>query len=243
MKMRPMWSQKEASAPVAVCSEEWLFANVRRARARADRIQERQDARAWERLRAFHIPLWLYHFVLRALWRKMPVATRMFAFRMTSTQDCTLCSHPKDHAHILKRCPYLSPPFFVIRRLWGAVLHNNQWVEPSRVCLEHNELPLTLLQGWLCWAAIYTRWLIRCEYISFHRVDATTAILQRWYSVIQLSHSLSHGALPTSVVTTTLRAIAQFLQVQQFNPYRCSSGSSASDFWSHIAPSGKKHIY
>ena len=46
-------------------------------------------------------------------------------------------------------------------------------------------------------------------------MDATTTVLQRWYCLIQLRGSLSHGALPASVVKTTLHAIAQFLQVRQ----------------------------
>ena len=37
----------------------------------------------------------------------------------------------------------------------------------------------------------------------------------KWYSAIQLRGSLSQGALPASVVKTTLHAIAQFLQVRQ----------------------------
>ena len=145
----------------------------------------------------------------------MPVAARMFAFGLVSTPDCTLYSRQEDHTHILKRCPYLSIPFSVIRRLWGAVVSDNAWIEPSRLCLEHSSVSLQSVQGWLCWAAIYATWLIWCEYISFQRVDATTAVLQRWYSVIQLWGSLSQGALPASVVKTTMHAIAQFLQVRQ----------------------------
>ena len=92
----------------------------------------------WEHLRAFNVPPRLYHFVLRALWRKVLVAARMFASGLVSTPDCTLCSRQEDHTHILKRCPYLSIPFSVIRRLWGAVVNDNAWIEPSRLCLEHN---------------------------------------------------------------------------------------------------------
>ena len=106
-----------------------------------------------------------------------------------------MCSHPEDHAHILKRCPYLSLPFSIIRRLWGAMVHGNEWVEPSRLCLEHIATSLTTIQGWLCWAAVYVRWLITSERISFQRVNATTVILQRWYSVIWPWHTLSQGAL------------------------------------------------
>ena len=141
----------------------WSFANVRRARARIVRIEERQDSEVWEHLREFNVPCRLYHFVLRALWRKVPVAARMFAFGLVSTPDCTLCSRQEDHTHILKRCPYLSIPFSVIRRLWGAVVNDNSWIEPSRLCLEHSSMSLNSVQGWLCWAAIYARWLIRCE--------------------------------------------------------------------------------
>ena len=193
----------------------WSFASVRRARARTVRIEERQDSRVWESLRGFNVLPRLYHFVLRVLWRKVPVAARMFAFGLVSTLDCTLCSQQDDHTHILKRCPYLSIPFSVIRRLWGAVINGNSWIEPSRLCLEHSSISLSSVQGWLCCAAIYARWLIRCEYISFQRVDATTALSQRWYSVIHLWGSLSQGALPASVVKTTLHGIAQFLQVRQ----------------------------
>ena len=120
--------------------DEWPFANVRRARARAVRIEERQDAKVWEQLQAFNVPPQHYHFVLRALWRKVPVAATMFGFRMTPTPECTLCTHPEDHAHILKRCLHLSLPCSIIRRSWGAAVHDNDWVEPSRLCLEHSTL-------------------------------------------------------------------------------------------------------
>ena len=110
----------------------WSFANICRARAQTVRIEERQDSEVWEHLREFNVPPRLYHFVLRALWRKVPVAARMFAFELVSTLDCTLCSRQEDHTHILKRCPYLSIPFSVIIRLWGAVVNDNSWIEPSR---------------------------------------------------------------------------------------------------------------
>ena len=152
------------------------------------------------------MPPRIYHFILRALWQKVPVVARMFAFGLVSTPDCTLCSRQEDHIHILKRCPYLSIPFSVVRRLWGAAVSDNSWIKPSRLCLEHSSISLQSVQGWLCWLAIYARWLIRCEHISFQRVGATTTVLQRWYSVIKLWGSLSQGALPAS---------AQFLQVRQ----------------------------
>ena len=66
------------------------------------------------------MPPRLYHFVLRALWRKVPVAARMFAFGLVSTPDCTLCSRQEDHTHILKRCPYLSIPFFSHQEVMGG---------------------------------------------------------------------------------------------------------------------------
>ena len=58
-----------------------------------------------------------------------------------------------------------------------------------------------------------SRWLIRCEYISFQRLDATIAVLPRWFFVIHLWGSLSQGAPPARVVKTTLHAVAPFRQV------------------------------
>ena len=58
------------------------------------------------------------------------------------------------------------------------MVNDNSWIEPSRLCLEQSSISLNSVQGWLCWAAIYARWFIRGEYISFQRVDATTAVLQ-----------------------------------------------------------------
>ena len=116
----------------------WSFASVQRARASRVRMEERQDSKVWERLREFNVPPSLYHFVLRALWRKVPVATRMFAFGLVSTPACTLSSRQEDNTQILKRCPYLSIPFLVVRRLWGAGVNDNSWIPPSRLCLEHS---------------------------------------------------------------------------------------------------------
>ena len=89
------------------------------------------------------------------------------------------------------------------------MVNNNSWIQPTRLCLEHSSISLSSVQGWLCWAAIYARWRIRCEYISFQTVDATTAVLQRWYSVIQLSEiSLLFGNCGTAELCLTRRNCA-----------------------------------
>ena len=67
-----------------------------------------------------NVPPRLHNFVLGAPWRKLPVAVRMFAFHMTPTGVCPLCQVTEDHAHMLNKCPYLSPPYSPIQRLWGG---------------------------------------------------------------------------------------------------------------------------
>ena len=174
--------------------EQWSFLQICNARARTCRIEERQSQAMWEELSRFKVPPKLHHFVLKALWRKLPVAARMFSFKLISSQDCQLCCLSKDRHHSLKSCPYLSLPFSIIRQLWGAVIHESHWIEPSRLCLEHSLQSLPTVQGWLCWAAIYARWLMRCECITIQRPNITTAILQRWYSIFKVWQTLSQGS-------------------------------------------------
>ena len=50
----------------------------------------------------------------------------------------------EDHSHSLNRCPYLSLPFSIIRRLWGAVIHDNTWN------VHHNSAIMAVLGGSLC---------------------------------------------------------------------------------------------
>ena len=81
---------------------QWSFAQVRRARAKSFRLQERQTSHAWTTLAQFNIPPKLHHFILPALWRKLPVAARMFSFKMLASSECLLCGLTDCHLHALK---------------------------------------------------------------------------------------------------------------------------------------------
>ena len=103
----------------------WSFKNAGRARAQTCRIEERQSSQVWEALAMFNVPPKLHNFVLRTVWRKLPVAARRFNFKMVQSPDCSLCPCAKYHSHVLKRCPYLSLLFSIVRRLYGAVVQVN----------------------------------------------------------------------------------------------------------------------
>ena len=64
------------------------------------------------------------------------------------------------------------------------------------------------------WSAIFSAWLVQCESLNTVIEDRSTAILQRWYSVIGQWASIKQGVLPPEVTTTTQKAIAQFLRVR-----------------------------
>ena len=96
------------------------------------------------------------------------------------------------------------------------MVQDGVWVEASRLCLERSVLSLTTVQGWPYWAALYARWLIGCEYISFRRIDATTAIQPRWYSSQAVALAVTGSpACQCTAVTTTLKGILQFLRIRQ----------------------------
>ena len=113
-----------------------------------------------------HIPLVLHLFVVRALWRKLPVAGRLFPFHMSPTADRPLCGSIEDHRHTLKCCPLLSYCMCIVSRLWTPGIQENMWVEPFHICLDHSSLSVQTLQGWLVWSAIFSMWLVRCESLN-----------------------------------------------------------------------------
>ena len=72
----------------------------------------------WEALAHFYVTP-AHNFVLKALWRKLPVAACMFSFKMIMPLDCQLFRLSEDHPYALKHRPYLYLPFSSIRRLRG----------------------------------------------------------------------------------------------------------------------------
>ena len=78
--------------------------------------------------------------VLRVAYITGGIKAIMYAFNMTPQPGCSLCGLAEDHSHVLKHCLYPSLTFSVIPRMWDAVVHDNTWVEPSCICLDHNML-------------------------------------------------------------------------------------------------------
>ena len=178
-------------------------------------VEVRQPPAMWASVQAPHVPFRLKEFVVTALWRKLPVAQRLNNFQVLGSVDCPLCGVLEDHSHVFKKCFFLQDSLAFVRRLCGGVhVSENAWHEPSRMCTDYAEWPMSTRQGWLVWSAVCARWLIRREALSERPPDTPTTMLQRFFSILLTWKAMPKGALPREVVHTTYECIKDILRVR-----------------------------
>jgi hypothetical protein len=192
------WAQK--GIPVSVGPPlppptDWRFSNLIPLRAAQCRPAERQPKEVWALLQQVAMPQALREFVVRALWRKLAVAKRLGDMGIIGTRLCSLCGVVEDHEHALKKCRELSPIVAMVRGLWMPVVRDNQWYEPSRLCLEEPQHSLTTTQGLVMWSGILARWQIRCEVMSLRKGWEQRAVLQRLYAILNQWRATPRAAL------------------------------------------------
>ena len=142
------------------------------------------------------MPWRLLGFIIKAWWRKLPVATRLAEFKMITTEACELCGGPEDHAHAIKKCAALDPMKEIIRSRWRPlVLEDNTWVEPSRMCKEHVGLSVTTVKGLLMWTSVLARWLVRCDMINGREEEHEHRVCRRMHAVLS-----TWGTVPDPVL-------------------------------------------
>ena len=80
-----------------------VFQTVRKSRAQALGLEERQPPEVRRALSTENIPTSLHVFVMRALWRTLPVACRLHPFTLLTSAECPLCGLVQGHRHVLYR--------------------------------------------------------------------------------------------------------------------------------------------
>ena len=128
------------------------------------------------------------HSVVRSiLWKKLPLADRMYRVQVSDMDQCLLCNRKEDHEHRVKFCPYLDIAMQIIRDLYGPMKATmGGQVEPSRLCLDHPELSLRWEQGIFMCSAVAALWRYRCE-VRYGRTEPTKeAFAAFWMS--ELGH-------------------------------------------------------
>ena len=75
-------------------------------------------------------------------------------------------------------------------RLCDSYVLSNNWFEPSGLCIEFSMPSVAPLHGWLGYSAVYARRFSRGNCLNVLAHDASTAMLQWFYSVLLLWKSL-----------------------------------------------------
>ena len=201
---------------------DWRMGELSAKLSDVHRPSQRQQEKDWQLLQRRRIPWRLLDFIIRAWWRKLPVATRLAEFKMIPTGTCVLCGGLEDHAHILKKCAALDPMKEIIRSRWRPlVLKDNTWVEPSRICKEHVGLSVTTVQGLLMWTSILARWLVRCDMLNGREEEHEHRVLRRTHAVLSTWGTVPDPLLGMDHVREAQRIIVSHMKR---SPLRIPSG-------------------
>jgi hypothetical protein len=100
---------------------------------------------------------------------------------MGDSSKCPLCTRVEDNEHRVKQCPYLEMPIQLVRDLYHPIRDKQgARIEPSRICLEHQQESLESEQGILMWTAIAALWRYRCE-VRYQRTTPTRQGFMGWW--------------------------------------------------------------
>ena len=82
------------------------------------------------------------------------------------------------------------------------------------MCTYHSLVSVTTVQSWFMWSAVYARWLVRCESLSGPPANTSTAVLERFFSVLLSLKEMSLATMAQEVVQITCDSIKDMLKVQ-----------------------------
>ena len=137
----------------------------------------------------------------------------MESIGMGDSSKCPLCTRVEDNEHRVKQCPYLEMPIQLVRDLYHPIRDKQgARIEPSRICLEHQQESLESEQGILMWTAIAALWRYRCE-VRYQRTTPTRQGFMGWWDgELWRWGQEETTAVPVSSIQRARKAIRSWLQ-------------------------------
>ena len=143
--------------------------------------EARQTVEVWKALERAKLPRKVKEVARQVLLKKLPVGKWMESIGMGDTDKCPLCLRVEDNEHRVKQCSYLEVPIQLTRDLFLPIRDKQgRRIEPSRMCLEHQQKSLETEQGVLMWTAIAALWRYQCE-VRYQRTQASREGYLGWW--------------------------------------------------------------
>ena len=157
------------------------------------RHEPRQPPEVWQKFGQLFLPKWDRDFVRRALWRKLPLGTRM---ERLGGKLCPLDGRVEDHEHVSRHCMFGAFMQSTVRKAFGLVDSGGVKVEPSRLLRDFPLLSITTTQGLLLWAGLKAQWNLWCRAKYQHQPATLDEFIAGWAGVLRRWRAESNMSVP-----------------------------------------------
>ena len=157
------------------------------------RHEPRQPPEVWQAFGRLFLAKWDRDFMRRALWKKLPLGTRM---ERLGGKLCPLDGRVEDHEHVFRHCMLSAFMQSTLRKAFGMVEAGGGKVEPSRLLRDFPLLSITTTQGLLLWAGLKAQWNLRCRAKYQHQPAAQDEFIAGWAGVLRRWLAESNMSVP-----------------------------------------------
>ena len=121
----------------------------------------RQTPETWQAWATLSIPPKHHSFMQTALWKKLPVGTRL-AYWLPQHTHCLVEGKPEDMRHVLLECRFLPPAYHIAVQCMGpAIFEDTTETDPEALLWDMPNLSLQSPLGLIMWTAVMASWNLR----------------------------------------------------------------------------------
>ena len=150
-----------------------------------------QPPEVWQTFEQLFLPKWDRNCVCRALWRNVPLGTRI---ERLGGKLCTLDGRMEDHEHAFRHCMFRAFMQSAVRKAFRLVDFGGVKLDPSRLLKDFPLLSITTTQRLLLWAGLKAQWNLRCRGKYQHQpatldefIAGSAGVLRRWRAESNMS--------------------------------------------------------
>ena len=182
----------------------------------------RQTPETWQAWTKLSIPPKHHSFIQTALWKKLPVGTRLANWLPQHTH-CLVDGKPEDMRHALLECRFLPPAYHIAEQCMGpAIFEDTTETDPEVLLWDMPVLSLQSPLGLIMWTAVMASWNLR-NAVKFRDTPPTWDIfLTQWLCILARWYEHPAPTLPTPEVRDMHRAIASLKETGNLQHPRLS---------------------
>ena len=219
------WPRPQMTPPQetsAIFWGDWNTKAMLRYLMRQEPPDPRQTPETWQAWTKLSIPPKHHSFIQTALWKKLPVRTRLANWLPQHTH-CLVDGKPEDMRHALLECRFLPPAYHIAEQCMGpAIFEDTTETDPEVLLWDMPVLSLQSPLGLIMWTAVMASWNLR-NAVKFRDTPPTWDIfLTQWLCILARWYEHPAPTLPTPEVRDMHRAIASLKETGNLQHPRLS---------------------